>query len=312
MAPEGTLTLVVFLMVSSGILLAFTLVSGRRTRLDARLDDLSGRAVAAPVDQAAMTQIARSALPRMGSPLMPSDEGERTALKTRLIHAGLYSRQAMPLFLGVKMVLIVTPALAGLAAGTVGLVPVSHGALAGACLGVFGMIGPSFWLDKTKAARQMSFRRALPDALDVLVICLEGGLSLPGSLRRVSTELRAAHPALAAELAIVERQIQLGRTTGEALQQMGQRTDLEEVRNLASVVTQAERFGASLVKSLRVHAETLRQRRRQQAEEMAQKAAVKILFPTLVFIFPAVFVVILGPAAFQLLKFFQDMGIYRV
>jgi tight adherence protein C len=306
MSPEGSIALVVFLMVASGVLLLFTVVGGRRSRLDTRLDDLSGRAPSVLPDQGSVAQMARSALPRMGTALVPSDEGERTLLKTRLIHAGLYGRQAMPLFLGVKMVLMVAPALAGLAAGAVGLLPGSHGMLAGACLGVLGMIGPSFWLDKRKADRQADFRRALPDALDVLVICLEGGLSLPGALRRIVTELRTAHPLLAAELKIVERETQLGRSPGEALQQMGLRTDLEEVRSLASVITQAERFGASLVKSLRVHAETLRLKRRQQAEEKAQKAAVKILFPTLLLIFPAVFVVILGPAAIQISEFFRD------
>jgi tight adherence protein C len=308
MSPEGVIGLVVFLMVSSGVLLAFTLVGGRRSRLDDRLDVLSGRSSGALPDSTSVSQMARTALPRMGTALMPSDEGERNQLRTRLIQAGLYGRQAMPLFLGVKLMLMIAPALVGLAAGAVGLLPGQQGLLAGGCLGVLGMIGPSFWLDKKKAARQSAFRRALPDALDVIVICLEGGLSLPGALRRVSTELRAAHPTLATELVIVEREIQLGRSPGEALRQMGLRTDLEEVRSLASVITQSERFGASLVKSLRVHADTLRLKRQQHAEEMAQKAAIKVLFPTLLFIFPAVFVVILGPAAIQIMKFLNDVN----
>ncbi len=107
---------------------------------------------------------------------------------------------------------------------------------------------------------------------------------------------------------IVQREIQLGRSPGESLKQLGYRTDLEEIRSLASVITQAERFGASLVKSLRVHADTLRLRRQQHAEELAQKATVKVLFPTLLFIFPAVFVVILGPAVFQILRLFRDIN----
>ena len=151
-----------------------------------------------------------------------------------------------------------------------------------------------------RLARLLVHGTALPDALDVLVICLEGGLSLPGALKRVSSELRTAHPTLANELNLVQREIQLGRSPGEALQQMGIRTDLEEIRSLASVVSQAERFGASLVKSLRVHAETLRLKRQQYAEEMAQKAIIKVLFPTLLFIFPGIFIVILGPAAIQI------------
>jgi tight adherence protein C len=238
----------------------------------------------------------------MGTALVPTDDEERTLLKTRLIHAGLYSRQAMAVFLGVKLLLMVAPALIGLSAGAVGLVPLQPAVLSGGCLGILGMIGPSFWLDRKKSQRQSTFRRALPDALDVMIICLEGGLSLPGSIKRIATELRTAHPSLSMELNIVQREIQLGRSAGDSLHQMGLRTDLEEVRTLASVITQAEKFGASLVRSLRVHADTLRLKRQQRAEEQAQKAAIKILFPTLLFIFPAIFVVILGPAAFQIME----------
>ncbi len=206
-----------------------------------------------------------------------------------------------------KLLLIVAPALVGLVLGLSGLVPTEYAVLGGGCFGIVGMIGPGFWLDGRKKKRQTSFRRALPDALDLLVICLEGGLSLPASLRRVGAELRTAHPLLALELNIVQREIQLGSSPGESLQKMGVRTDLEEVRSLASVITQAERFGASLVKSLRVHADTLRTKRQQHAEEMAEKAAIKVLFPTLLFIFPAIFVVILGPAAFQIMEQLGEM-----
>jgi tight adherence protein C len=233
---------------------------------------------------------------------MPTDEVERSQLRTRLIHAGFYGRQAMAIFLGTKLMMIVIPAFIGLFLGFTGLLPTLEAALGGACMGIGGMIGPSFWLDGRRKKRQTSFRRSLPDALDLLVICLEGGLSLPGSLKRVGTELRTAHPVLALELNIVQREIQLGSSPGEALQKMGVRTDLEEIRSLASVITQSERFGASLVKSLRVHAETLRLKRQQHAEELAQKASVKMLFPTLLLIFPAIFVVILGPAAFQIME----------
>jgi tight adherence protein C len=303
---EGIITLVAFLMVSSVVLMVYTLVSGRRAQLDDRLGDLTGQGETPP-ETTSMADFARSALPRMGTALVPSDAEERTLLRTRLIHAGFYGRQAMPIFLGVKMLLMVAPTLVGFAAGTVGLLPVRSGLLGGACLGILGMIGPSFWLDSQKAKRQTKFRRALPDALDLLVICLEGGLSMPGALKRISAELRTAHRELAAELGIVQREIQLGRPPGEALQQMGIRSDLEEVRSLASVINQADRFGASLVKSLRVHSETLRMKRQQRAEEMGQKAATKVLFPTLLFIFPAIFVVILGPAAIQIARTLGNM-----
>ncbi len=221
----------------------------------------------------------------------------------------MYSRQAMVVFLGLKVFLMLFPVMVGVAAGILGLVTMQWGFLGGACFAIVGLIGPSFWLDKKKSARQSNFRRALPDALDVLVICLEGGLSLPGSLKRMAGELRTAHAALSAELNIVQREIQLGRTAGEALRKMGERTDLEEVRSLASVILQSEKFGASLVKSLRVHSETLRVKRMQRAEEMAQTAATKVLFPTVLFILPAMFLVILGPAVIHVVRIFSRMGI---
>jgi tight adherence protein C len=324
MTTEAMLTLIAFLTASSGVLLVYTLVGARKTRLDERLEGLDERAGtalsvgtggiptglpgdpghSAPRPPAPKNAFTQTTLPRLGNALMPTDEGEKSQLRNRLIHAGLYGREAMAVFLGTKLILIVIPALIGLFLGLTGLLPTTEAVLGGGCLGIAGMIGPSFWLDGRKKARQTSFRRSLPDALDLLVICLEGGLSLPASLRRVGGELRTAHPVLALELNIVQREIQLGTSPGEGLQNMGVRTDLEEIRSLASVITQSERFGASLVKSLRVHAETLRLKRQQRAEELAQQAAVKILFPTLLFIFPAIFVVILGPAAFQILEYF--------
>lgn len=301
MGTSGTIMLLTFVMVSCLVLLISMLVSGRNSRVESRLDDLMGKQQALPENDT-VANIARSALPKMAAPLVPENEEQRSLLKARLIHAGLYSPQAMPIFLGVKMMLMVGPAIIGLTLGLVGIVPVRISALAGALIGVVGMVGPSFWLDKKKKKRQIGFRRALPDALDVLVICLEGGLSLPGALRRVATELKSAHPLLANELNIVQREVQLGQSTGEAISHLGERSDLEEIRSLAAVITQADRFGASLVKSLRVHADTLRLKRQQRAEEMAQKAGTKILFPTLLFIFPAIFVVILGPAAIQIME----------
>jgi tight adherence protein C len=323
MTTEAFIMLIAFLSATSGALLVYTLVGARRTRLDERLESLDERAGAAlslggagipsglPGDpdpgnsaprQAPPNQFTQTTLPKLGTALMHSDEAEKSRLRISLVHAGFYGRQAMAVFLGVKLILMVAPALIGLAVGLTGVVPTEYGFLGGACCGILGMIGPSFWLDNRKTKRQTSFRRSLPDALDLLVICLEGGLSLSASLRRVGTELRTAHPVLAGELSIVQREIQLGSSPGEALQKMGVRTDLEEIRSLASVITQSERFGASLVKSLRVHAETLRLKRQQRAEELAQKAAVKVLFPTMLLIFPAIFVVILGPAVFQIVE----------
>jgi tight adherence protein C len=295
-----------FLAVSSLVLLLYLLVSGRSSRLEVRLDELAGKSAGPPEPQV-MAQLAQSTLPTLGAPLVPRDEEERNRLQGRLIHAGFYGRQTMVLFSGVKMLLILS-ALLGLGAEIVGLVPVSMWGLMGSAVAVgLAVFGPSLWLDRRKAERQTSFRRALPDALDVLVICLEGGLSLAGAIRRVAGELRTAHPLLAGELDIIQREMQLGLAPGEALRHFANRADLEEVRGLASVITQAERLGASLIKALRVHSDALRTKRVLYAEEMAQKAAVKILFPTFFCIFPGIYVVILGPAVFQIAEMFSLM-----
>lgn len=308
MSEFGVIPVVAFLAATSLSLMVLLLAGGRRSRLDERLDSLANHDRAAEQTDA-VADLARSALPKMGQVLMPSKEADRTRLQTRLVHAGLYSRQAMVVFLGAKLLVMVGPALAGAAAGLVGLVPLQRAVVVGALLGAFGMIGPSFWLDQRKKARQVSFRRALPDALDVLVICLEGGVSLTAAIRRVAAELRTAHPLLASELNIVQREVQLGRSPGDALRQLADRSDLEELRSLAAVILQAERFGASLVKALRVHADTLRGRRILAAEERAQKAVVLMLIPMILFIMPALFIAILGPIGIQIMETLRGMNL---
>jgi tight adherence protein C len=283
------------------VLLVGLLVGGRENRIDDRLQDLGDPGRAATGSRA-VRKVVRSALPKVGAAILPSDNRERNRLKNRLLHAGLYGPHAMAAFLGAKVLLMVSPTAIGLVLGGLGIAPVNYGLIFGGCASVLGMIAPSFWLDKRKAARQTTVRRSLPDALDLLVICVEGGLSLAGALRRVVTELRTAHAVLAGEFNIVQREIQLGQTTGDALRAFADRSDLEEIRSLAAVVQQAEKYGASMIKTLRIHADTLRMKRQQRAEELAQKAGTKMLFPTLLFIFPAIFLVILGPAVIQIMQ----------
>jgi tight adherence protein C len=181
--------------------------------------------------------------------------------------------------------------------------------LTGLCLGILGLVGPGLWLDAMKRGRQTVIRRSLPDTLDLLVVCVEAGMSLPAALVRVTRELCTAYPMLAMELIIVHREIQLGATSGEALRRFADRFDLGELRSLSSVIRQAERFGASITNAIQVHADTLRHQRMEQARQRAQQAAVKLLFPTILCIFPAVFVVILGPAAYDIMEAFARMKI---
>jgi tight adherence protein C len=236
-------------------------------------------------------------------------EERRKRVGERLIQAGLYKPNSVGFFYTTQAVLGIVPIILGFAAATMGFAPLPIALILGAMTGVAGIIAPGFWLDAQKRRRQTAMRRALPDAMDLLVICVEAGLSFPAALVRITKELRTAYPMLALELLIVHREIQLGHTTGEALKRFGDRFDLEEIRSLSSVIRQADKFGASIVNAIRVHAETLRHKRLEDARERAQKATVKLLFPTVLCIFPAMFVVILGPAVFDILELFEKMDL---
>src|SRR5262245_21948786 len=161
MPVDDSVSWIFFVSASTFVLLVFTLLNGRRNRLDARLGDLANRGAPTPPTDS-VAEFARTTLPKMGAALVPKDEDERTRLQTRLLQAGYYGRQAMVVFLGVKVCLIAGPALLGLVLGTLGLVGLQEGVIFGAIFGLAGMIGPSFWLDRRKAERQTSFRRALP------------------------------------------------------------------------------------------------------------------------------------------------------
>jgi len=233
---------------------------------------------------------------------------QKPTLRDRLIQAGLYRERSSSFFAMLKVGLAIVPIGVGLAAGMTGITPIPYGVAIGGILSLFGFVAPSFFLDYLKADRQKRIRRGLPDALDVIVVCLEGGVSLSGSFSRVASELSDAHPLLALELRIVEREVQMGRSTGEAMRNFSNRFDLEELRSMAAVIIQTERFGTSVSKAFTVYATSLRLKRQQYAEELAHKAVVKIIFPTVLFIFPAIFVVILGPAAIKIYDAFSKSG----
>lgn len=240
--------------------------------------------------------------------MMPAREEGRRKIGDRLVQAGLYRQNSLPAYLTLRVLLVLIPVALVVFAASIGQFTLKQGLLIGLGAGIAGTIAPGFWLDAQRNKRQTNIRRALPDALDILVVCVEGGLSLPAALSKVTSELQTAHPLLAHEMAIVQREVQLGATTGEALRHFAQRFDLDELRGLATVVSQAERFGSSVVRALRVHADSLRERRQMHAEELAAKAAVKLLIPTIVCIFPALMIVIGGPAFFDILELFQHMS----
>jgi tight adherence protein C len=165
-----------------------------------------------------------------------------------------------------------------------------------------GYLIPEIWVNWRIKARQHRLRLSLPDALDLLVICVEVGLGLDQALMRVATELQIVHPELSEELQLVTAEMRVGKTRIDALRELGRRTGLDDIKSLVGMLIQTERFGTSIAQSLRIYSEDLRTKRRQRAEELSAKTAVKMVPALVFFIFPALLAVILGPALITLMR----------
>ncbi len=304
MGEIGLIAGAAFIAVTCLFMVVGVLLTGR-SAVSVRVDELSQESVSRRTNRS----LSASSFPSTAATTAKSatEDKDSASLVDRIMQAGFYKKQTVWFYHIIRILLAVIPFALGIAAYQFGYVSFQWGLVYGILASVFGTLAPSFWLDYKKSQRQTQLRRALPDALDVIIICVEAGLSLPAALSRVSKELGTAHPMLAKEMAICQREIQLGASSGEALRRLAQRFDLAEMRSLASVVHQAERFGASIVQALRVHAETLRLKRFQLAEEKAQKAAVKLVFPTILCIFPALFIVLAGPAVYRIFEMLDKM-----
>jgi len=283
-------------VVATLVFLAVSQVMGHRSRMQDRIDRATGRDKAGQSDAVVPTfnQFARQ-MSKVGEAVQPKSDEERTRLRSQMIRAGYYHPQAGYIFLAVKALATFVPIVVALTCTMLLPEYAKYGTGLGVVGGIAGILLPSRFIQRKTRARQLAFHRALPDAMDLTVVCIEGGLALTAALQRVSDSLATAHPALAFEMKIVDRSIQMGRQTGEALRELGERVDMEELRTLASVVGEAERLGGSMAGSLRNLGQTFREQRTQKAEILAQQAAVKILLPTAFCIFPMILVVVLGP-----------------
>jgi tight adherence protein C len=234
----------------------------------------------------------------------PSNVEEIRATRLRLINAGYRSGKAPVFYNGSKLLLaivIVCP-LAMIPAKLLGFPSVSQltfcYVLAAAC----GYYAPALWLRRAIAIRKDALQRAIPDALDLMVVCVEAGLGLDQAIGRVGEEVKRAHPELSDELNILALELRTGVSRQEALRNLAHRTDLEEVRNLVAMLVQTDRFGTSIGQALRVHADAMRTTRRLKAEELAAKLPVKLLLPLIFFIFPTIFIVVIGPACLKIVQ----------
>lgn len=267
-----------------------------------RLDALTAAPSTDLVLQAPLLNDTTSPIAKKVATIVPKSPKEMTILRRRLTSAGYRSMNAAIAFSVAK--LLSAAAIAGtvvLVFGRRGLLP----ALAGV---VFGYMLPDFWLSRQTKRRQRVIRNGLPDALDLFIVCLEAGSSLDQAIVKASEELGITYPALAEELRLVTTEIRAGKQRLEAFKNFADRTRVEDVRSLVAMLVQTDRFGTSVAQALRTHADTSRTKRRQQAEERAAKLTVKLVFPLVFFLFPALYVVILGPAVIKILEVFGAYG----
>jgi tight adherence protein C len=233
--------------------------------------------------------------------VLPKSQADVSIARQRLIRAGYRKDSAIKLFYGAKLI---CPTILCLVLALTGIGHWNPFFLYALALAL-GYLIPDFWLGNRITARQARLTRGLPDALDLLIICVEAGLSLDQGLQRTAQELRVTRPDISDELGIVVLEQAAGRPRGEAWKSLADRTDVESIRNLSSVLTQSEKFGTSIARTLRVHSDTLRTQRRQKVEEQAAKTTVKLVFPLVLFIFPSIFLVTLGPAVIIMMESFH-------
>ena len=235
-------------------------------------------------------------------PSMRNDAAQMSKLRMKLATAGLRSETAPTTFLASKTMMAVLVGIAAAAyvwaKGThlenaIGITMIAAG---------LGFLAPNLWLSSAIAKRGEKIRNGLPDTLDMMVISVEAGLGLDAAFQRVGDEMKKVHPVLAEELQLVTLESQMGIPRAEALGNLSTRTGLDEVRSLVAMINQTERFGTSIAKALRNQSDALRVKRRQAAEERAQKTTVKLMAPLILFIFPAILVVLAGPAALKMIE----------
>jgi tight adherence protein C len=271
---------------------ALSMTKGATATIERRLGELRGPdAIAAP-----KALRLTSTLKRLGK-LAPQNPSDLSKIRQRLVQSGYRNAEAVTVFFGVRigMALLLFGLVSSPLLGRRGVLV----ALAGAAL---GYLLPNMALGRMAGRRQHRIRLSLPDALDLLVVSVEAGLGLDQAIQRVGQELALAHPELSSELRLINLELRAGKPRSEALRNLAERTGVDDLTSLTAMLIQTDRFGTSVARSLRVHSETLRSKRKQRAEEAAAKTGVKMVFPLVFCIFPAVWVVTIGPAAIKFVE----------
>jgi tight adherence protein C len=299
--------LAIFGAVACGVWWLLELLAKGKPRAERRLEELrepntrrtDGRATKR---SEGMARLLEKATPTFSRPLQPKTEEEVGKLRLKLGYAGFRGETSASIFLGLKLI--------GLVGGFViggGTLIFTKGLTTEAAMYTVGCAGIAFYLPDVvlwflKRARQNNIFFGLPDALDLMVVCVEAGLGLDQAMRKVSDEMKKTYVVIAEEFGLCNLQLQMGRSRNEVLHELGARTGVDDLKALAAILIQADKFGSSVAQALRVQSDSMRVRRRQLAEEKAAKTAVKLIFPLVIFIFPAIFIVLVGPAAITMVN----------
>lgn len=294
----------VFLAIAAVAWLAVEYFLGNRSRAEERLEDFrdpAGRKRREEQGGLSMSKLLASAAPAL-SKFQPKNEQEHSRLKLELSYAGFRSDNAPSVYIALRVI----GGVAGLFLGA-GIGLFTGGANMTAVIKTVITAGTLFytptmilWWMARKRKEQIFL--GLPDCLDLMVVCVEAGLGLDQAMRKVADEMRKSFRVISEEFGIANMQLQMGRGRTQVLQELGIRSGVDELKALASILIQADKFGSSIAQALRVQSDSMRTRRKQIAEEKAAKTAVKLIFPLVLFIFPGIFVVLVGPAAITMVR----------
>jgi tight adherence protein C len=284
----------------------------RRRMMHARLEQVLQDSLTDSIDEvgsrahdASLTTLAvkwfENAFKRQGKLIQPEEEWDKSFLKAKLVTAGYRRSDAQVIFQGMKIVLaVLLPSLYLLSLIVSGAPTSLKVIVISLTLSAFGFYLPAIYLKLKIRKRQRKIAKALPNTLDMMVICVEAGLGLDAAVQRVGEEMELAAPELSEELQLTSLELRAGKSRTEAFKNIGNRTEVDEVKALAALLVQTDRFGTSVANALRVHADGTRSKRRQRLEEEAAKTSVKLIFPLIFFIFPSIMVVMIGPAIMQI------------
>jgi tight adherence protein C len=309
MSSEMVMHLAIFGAVAAGAWWLLDATARRKPRAVERLEEMrepnsrKGDALGGMMSsKGAMAKVLAKAGPTLSAPLQSKSAADVSKTREKLNLAGIRSEAAMQIYWSLKTL--------GLAAGFLlsgGVLGFTRGfdidtlTYSGITAGIMFYL-PEVVLWVIKKGRQDNIFYGLPDALDMMVVCVEAGLGLDQAMRKVTEEMKKTFHVIAEEFALSNLQLQMGRARNEVLHDLGARTGVDDLKALAAILIQADKFGSSVAQALRVQSDSMRTRRRQMAEEKAAKTAVKLIFPLVLFIFPAIFVVLVGPAAITMIN----------